>query len=152
MAQEHAEHDAAHGEHEHDEHEHLETEHADEELISAAPGEPVAQAGAAIEDDVILLPGETRAPRVGGPEAPREDFPRDSARIGGNPRSRFQRPFRSGGRDRGRDSRGGRPDSRGGRSDRGGRPASATMTDHPGASGCTTSHRVGIVAGRHRLH
>jgi ribonuclease G len=80
---------------------------------------------------VILLPGETRAPRVGGPSAPREDFPRDSARIGGNPRSRFQRPFRSGGRDRGRDSRGGRPDSRGGRPDgrgsrpdRGGRPTS----------------------------
>src|SRR5438034_7508261 len=36
-----------------------------------------------------------------------------------NPRSRFQRPFRSGGRDRGR---GGRPDGRGGHPDRGGRP------------------------------
>src|SRR6266852_3866159 len=128
VAQEHAEHDAAHGahehgEHEHVEHEHIEIEHVEEEVISAAPGEPVAEGAAAIEDDVILLPGETRAPRVGGPAAPREDFPRDSARIGGNPRSRFQRPFRSGGRDRGRDSRGGRPDSRGGRPDsRGGRP------------------------------
>jgi Rne/Rng family ribonuclease len=138
VAQEHAEHDATHGEHEpvghehgeheHDEHEHVEhehikTEHVEEEAISAASGEPVAEGTAAIEDDVILLPGETRAPRVGGPAAPREDFPRDSARIGGNPRSRFQRPFRSGGRDRGRDSRGGRPDSRGGRPDsRGGRP------------------------------
>ncbi len=129
VAQEHAEHDAAHGahehgEHEHVEHEHIEIEHVEEEVISAAPGEPVAEGAAAIEDDVILLPGETRAPRVGSPAAPREDFPRDSARIGGNPRSRFQRPFRSGGRDRGRDSRGGRPDSRGGRPDRSGRPSS----------------------------
>src|SRR5882762_9621712 len=113
VAQEHAEHNAAHGEHEHDELEppeqdDVETDHAEAEHL---------------EEEVILLPGETRAPRVGGPSAPREDFPRDSARIGGNPRSRFQRPFRSGGRDRGRDSRGGRPDGRGGRPDsRGGRP------------------------------
>src|SRR5229473_3221020 len=133
VAQEHAEHHAAHGEHEHDEHEHVDhehvenehagQEHAEEELVSAAAGESVVEGTAIIEDDVILLPGETRAPRIGGPSAPREDFPRDSARIGGNPRSRFQRPFRSGGRDRGRDSRGGRPDSRGGRPDRGGRPS-----------------------------
>src|SRR5205807_9670680 len=53
--------------------------------------------------------------RIGGPAAHPEDFPRDSGRIGGNPRSRFQRPFRSGGRDRGR---GGRPDGRGGHPDR----------------------------------
>src|SRR6266513_1275261 len=126
VAQEHAEHDATHGEHQH-----AEIGHVDEETISAAPGELVVEGTAAVEDDVILFPGETRAPRVGGPSAPREDFPRDSARIGGNPRSRFQRPFRSGGRDRGRDSRGGRPDSRGGRPDsrgsrpdRGGRPTS----------------------------
>ena len=126
VAQEHAEHDATHGEHEHAEHEHV-----DEEAISAAPGELAVEGTATVEDDVILFPGETRAPRVGGPSAPREDFPRDSARIGGNPRSRFQRPFRGGGRDRGRDSRGGRPDSRGGRPDsrgsrpdRGGRPTS----------------------------
>jgi ribonuclease G len=141
VAQENAEHAEAHGEHEeaghehvepeHVEHEHIETEHVEEEAISAASGETLAEGATAIEDDVILLPGETRAPRVGGPAAPREDFPRDSARIGGNPRSRFQRPFRSGGRDRGRDSRGGRPDnrggrpdSRGGRPDRGGRPSS----------------------------
>ena len=133
VAQEHAEHHAAHGEHEHDEHEHVDHEHVEnehagqehkeEELISAAAGESVVEGTAIIEDDAILLPGETRAPRIGGPSAPREDFPRDSARIGGNPRSRFQRPFRSGGRDRGRDSRGGRPDGRGGRPDsRGGRP------------------------------
>jgi Rne/Rng family ribonuclease len=127
VAQEHAEHHAAHGTHEHDEHEqvdqeHVETEHVEEDAISEAPRELVAEAAAPIEDDLILLPGETRAPRIGGPSAPREDFPRDSARIGGNPRSRFQRPFRSGGRDRGRDSRGGRPDGRSGRPDRGGRP------------------------------
>jgi len=125
VAQEHAEHDAAHGSHEHGEpehieHEYVEAEHVEEEVLSAAAhGESVAQTPAVIEDDAILLPGETRAPRIGGPAAPREDFPRDSARIGGNPRSRFQRPFRSGGRDRGRS---GRPDSRGGRPDRGGRP------------------------------
>jgi len=125
VAQEHAEHAAAHGSHEHGEqehveHEYVEAEHVEEEVLSAAAhSESVAQTPAVIEDDAILLPGETRAPRIGGPAAPREDFPRDSARIGGNPRSRFQRPFRSGGRDRGRS---GRPDSRGGRPDRGGRP------------------------------
>jgi Rne/Rng family ribonuclease len=90
-----------------------------------ATGTESAPAPASIEDDAILLPGETRAPRSGAPE-PRQDFPRDSARIGGNPRARFQRPYRSGGRDRdnrGRDNRGGdnrsggRPDNR-----RGGRP------------------------------
>jgi ribonuclease G len=145
LAQESAEHAAGLGEHHeaeadhstpdlqarHEE-EHLDIEHihSETEVLAASPGESVAEA-AIIEDDVILLPGETRSPRVGGPSAPREDFPRDSARIGGNPRSRFQRPFRSGGRDRGRDnrggrpdSRGGRPDSRGGRPDRGGRPSS----------------------------
>jgi Rne/Rng family ribonuclease len=145
VAQESAEHAAALGEHhegeadhstpdlqaQHEE-EHLDIEHAhsETEVLAASAGEPVAEA-AIIEDDVILLPGETRSPRIGGPSAPREDFPRDSARIGGNPRSRFQRPFRSGGRDRGRDNRGGRPDSRGGRPDsrgsrpdRGGRPSS----------------------------
>jgi ribonuclease G len=81
-----------------------EPEHINHEL--AAPSAPA-------EEESGLLPGETRSPRVAG--APREDFaPRDSARIGGNPRSRFQRPYRSGGRDRGgRDSRG-RSDRRGG--------------------------------------
>jgi Rne/Rng family ribonuclease len=121
----HAEHEHEHSEAEHSETEHvIESEHVEEEVITAASsGEPVAEGVSIIEEDVILLPGETRAPRIGGASAPREDFPRDSARIGGNPRSRFQRPFRSGGRDRGRDNRGGRPDSRGGRPDsRGGRP------------------------------
>ena len=111
-----AEHAAALGEHETPEHEHAEIERVEEEAISASSGETAAEA-AVIEDDVTLLPGETRAPRTGALGAPREDFPRDSARIGGDPRSRFQRPFRSGGRDRGH---GGRPDRRGG--DRGGRP------------------------------
>ncbi len=112
-AHEDAEHAAGRGEHtEGDAHEHGEHDH---ERIEAAPGEQASQP-AAVEDDAILLPGETRSPRSAG--APREDFPpRDSARIGGNPRSRFQRPYRGGGRDRGRDNRGG-PD-RGG-SDRGG--------------------------------
>jgi ribonuclease G len=77
-----------------------------------------SEIAAITEEESILLPGETRAPRSAG--APREDFPRDSARVGGgNPRSRFQRPFRGGGRDRGprrdgRDGRGGpRHDNRG---------------------------------------
>src|SRR6266850_669986 len=129
-------------EHEHEE-EHAETEpheaeHVEEEVISAAPGGTVVEASV-VEEDVILLPGETRAPRIGGAAAPREEFPRSSARIGGNPRSRFQRPFRSGGRDRGRDnrggrpdSRGGRPDSRGGRPDRGGRPGGPRFERRPG--------------------
>jgi Rne/Rng family ribonuclease len=90
-----------------------------------ATGTESAPLPAVKEDDSILLPGETRAPRSGAPE-PRQDFPRDSARIGGNPRARFQRPYRSGGRDRdnrGRDNRGGgggRPDRRGGRPGPGG--------------------------------
>jgi Rne/Rng family ribonuclease len=129
---EHDEH--AHSEQEHSEHEHLEIEHVEEEVISASSGETVAGA-AIIEDDVILLPGETRSPRSNAPGAPPEEFPRDSARIGGNPRSRFQRPFRSGGRDRGRsgrpDSRGGRPDSRSGRPDRGGRPGGPRFERRP---------------------
>jgi len=92
--------------------EHFEAEHSHSEMevIAASAGEPAAEASVS-EDIEVLLPGETRAPRSGGPSAPREDFPRDSARIGGSPHSRFQRPFRSGGR--GRD-RGGRPDRRGG--------------------------------------
>src|SRR6266403_433159 len=123
---------------EHAETEPLEAEHVEEEVISAASGDTVVEASV-VEEEVILLPGETRAPRIGGSSAPREEFPRSSARIGGNPRSRFQRPFRSGGRDRGRDnrggrpdSRGGRPDSRGGRPDRGGRPGGPRFERRPG--------------------
>ncbi|HUI51841.1 MAG TPA: Rne/Rng family ribonuclease [Terriglobales bacterium] len=71
-----------------------------------------SESPASVEES-ILLPGETRSPHSG--TEPRTEF-RDSARIGGNPRARFQRPHR-GGRDRGRDNRGGRPDRRG---DRGG--------------------------------
>ncbi|MBS1839958.1 MAG: Rne/Rng family ribonuclease, partial [Acidobacteria bacterium] len=75
--------------------------------------QPAEIAAAGAGEDAILLPGETRAPHSG----PREEFtPRDSARIGGGGRSRFQRPFRGG--DRGRD-RGGRGGDRGGRPDRG---------------------------------
>jgi ribonuclease G len=89
--------------------EHFEVEQvqSETEVIAASSGETIAEA-AVSEETEFLLPGETRAPKTGrGTSGPREDFPRDSARIGGNPRSRFQRPFR--GRDRG-----GRPDRRGG--------------------------------------
>ncbi|MFI5057529.1 MAG: Rne/Rng family ribonuclease [Candidatus Acidiferrales bacterium] len=115
-AHESAEHAAALGEHAESSHEATETFNAEQErgeAIEATAGESTAEAVAAGEA-VVLLPGETRAPHLGGPSEPREDFPRDSARIGGTPRSRFQRPFR-GGRDRSRDNRGGRPDQRGGR-------------------------------------
>ena len=138
-AHESAEHHAALGLHE-DQHEsdtgvHAEGAHGQEETERANAGEVSVDALVSsttvtpiAEDDIILLPGETRAPRsAGGAPAPREEFPRDSARVGGNPRQRFQRPFRggSGGRDRGRDNRGGRPDNRGPRHDNrssGGRP------------------------------
>ena len=79
------------------------------ETMEATPSGHLSEPAPA-QEDALLLPGETRAPHAG----PREDFPRDSARIGGNPRQRFQRPYRSGGRDRDR-GRGGRPDRRGGR-------------------------------------
>jgi ribonuclease G len=95
---EHAsEHDSGHGARE------FTTRIASESYASiSAQGET---AESFIEEDAVLLPGETRTPR--DPNAPREDFiRRDSARIGNNPRSRFQRPQR-GGRDRGGD-RGGR--------------------------------------------
>jgi len=93
-------------------------EHVAAETISAAVRADGSTVEAVIEDDTILLPGETRSPR--NPNAPREDF----ARIGTNPRSRFQRPQR-GGRDRGGDrggfrGRGGRPDGRSDRPHRGG--------------------------------
>ena len=124
-AHESAEHAAALGDSEH-----IVLEHAETEVVEV-PANEIAAAPIVMEDDVILLPGETRAPRVGGPVAPREDFPRDSARIGGNPRARFQRPQR-GGSDRGR---GGRPDSRGGRPDRGGRPGGPRFERRPSGPG-----------------
>ncbi|HTQ62653.1 MAG TPA: Rne/Rng family ribonuclease [Candidatus Solibacter sp.] len=117
----------------------LHEEHAEPEVIGASAVEFVAPV-AGVEDDVILLPGETRSPRIGGPSAPREDFPRDSARIGGNPRARFQRPQR-GGRDRDR-GRGGRSDSRGGRPDRGGRPGGGPRFERrPGGPRHDRGHR-----------
>ncbi|HXT24566.1 MAG TPA: Rne/Rng family ribonuclease [Candidatus Eisenbacteria bacterium] len=82
-------------------------EEQDEIAASVAPA-------AHSEEDTFLLPGETRSPHSGAES--QGEFPRQSARVGGNPRSRFQRPFR-GGRDRNdRGDRGGR----GGRPDRGG--------------------------------
>jgi Rne/Rng family ribonuclease len=120
-----------HSEHEHSEH----PEHSEHESIAAASGAPHA-----VEDDSPLLPGETRAPRSGAAE-PREEFPRDSARVGGNPRARFQRPFRGGGRDRGRDNRGGG----GGRPDRGrGRSSGGPRFERrPGGGSQQRSHQGG---------
>jgi Rne/Rng family ribonuclease len=91
-------------------------EHYESQQFAASPtGGPASENIA--EEDVILLPGETRRPR--DPSAPREEFiRRDSARIGSNPRSRFQRPQR-GGRDRDRGGRGGRGGRPEGRTDRG---------------------------------
>jgi len=88
-------------------------DHVESEALAAATadGPPIE---ATAEEDIVLLPGETRGPRE--PGAQREDF----TRIGTNPRSRFQRPQR-GGRDRGGfRGRGGRPDGRSDRRDRGG--------------------------------
>jgi Rne/Rng family ribonuclease len=87
-------------------------EHVESEAAAAISAESAANE-AVVEEDTILLPGETRTPRDSN--APREEFVRrDSARIGSDPRSRFQRPHR-GGRDRGGDRGGrGRFDRRGG--------------------------------------
>ena len=104
------------------EHIEIETSHdsdeGDEETIeieeeSEIVREPIAAAGAPPDETAFLLPGETRSPHTG--QESQGEFPRQSARVGGNPRSRFQRPFR-GGRDRGR---GGRSDRRGGDRGRG---------------------------------
>jgi Rne/Rng family ribonuclease len=88
-------------------------EHVESEAAMAASSPEGVVRGAVVEEDVILLPGETRSSRDSS--APREEFVRrDSARIGSDPRSRFQRPQR-GGRDRGGDRGGrGRFDRRGG--------------------------------------
>jgi ribonuclease G len=112
-AQESAEHLAALG------------EHVDAGLMEAPLAERLEtgeSAAAPVVEDEILLPGETRAPH--SENESREDFPRQSARIGGNPRSRFQRPQPGRGRDRDRGGRpGGRHDGRPDhRRDRSGRP------------------------------
>jgi len=84
----------------------VESGHSETEVMAASSGDIIAKA-AVSEEPELLLPGETRAPHTSrGPSGSREDYPRDSARIGGNPRSRFQRPFRR--------DRGGRPDRHGG--------------------------------------
>jgi ribonuclease G len=100
---------------------HIETDPSHESLDShETHGEQhVHEGGSAssrVNDNVILLPGETRSRVPGQAPEPLGEFPRQSARVGGNPRSRFQRPFRTGGRDSGGRDRGGR----GGRPDRGG--------------------------------
>ncbi|HLK04046.1 MAG TPA: Rne/Rng family ribonuclease, partial [Candidatus Acidoferrum sp.] len=105
---EHHEDDHANGE-ELGSEEHHEREHAHE-------SQPAQLAASGAQEEEILLPGETRAPRSG----PRDEFqPRDSARVGGGGRPRFQRPFRSGGGSRDRGRGGDRGGDRGGRPDRG---------------------------------
>jgi Rne/Rng family ribonuclease len=114
-------------EHEHAEHheELSEAERADlahDEALKHVEAEVISAGGviseAAVEEDVVLLPGETRSPR--DTSAPREEFAprRDSARVGSDPRSRFQRPQR-GGRDRGGRGRFDRRGGSGGGGDRG---------------------------------
>jgi ribonuclease G len=123
-AHENALHIAALGEHVIDDSHDVEEEEdeLDEESSEAEPAaeehEEVAASAAPAqqEENAFLLPGETRAPHSGTES--QGEFPRQSARVGGNPRSRFQRPFR-GGRDRGGRDRGGRPDRRGGDRGRG---------------------------------
>ena len=116
-AHENALHIAALGEHIIDEaqasDEELESEPTEAETAAEEQDE-IAASVAPRQEDSFLLPGETRAPHTGNES--QGEFPRQSARVGGNPRSRFQRPFR-GGRDRG--GRGGRHDRRGGDRGRG---------------------------------
>src|SRR3974390_810682 len=116
----------------------LEAVEAEAAMSAAAGGDT---AGQPIQDDEVgLLPGETRSQR--DPNAPREEFAprRDSARIGSDPRSRFQRPHRGGDRGRGRhDRRGGDRGGRGGFRRRGG--------GDPGGD-----HHHGHGGGHHRGH
>jgi ribonuclease G len=110
-------------------------EHVASEAAVAASSAEGLVSGAIIEEDVILLPGETRSARDSS--APREEFVRrDSARIGSDPRSRFQRPQR-GGRDRDRGGDRGR-----GRFERGGR-------DRGGDRGRGRFERRGSSGGSH---
>ncbi len=104
-----------HEEEAHEESGHGHEQHEQEEAVIEAASEDAQPASLSMD----LLPGETRSPH-GAPmgDRPAFDRPRDSARIGRDPRSRFQRPNRGGGRDRGRF---GRRDNRGG-SAGGGRP------------------------------
>src|SRR6266404_6528604 len=109
---------------------HIETDSAHESHEAQGEGEPHTHEGGTapvyVNDNVILLPGETRARVPGQASEPLGEFPRQSARVGGNPRSRFQRPFRSGGRDRG---------GRGGRPERGGDRGRGRFERRPGGGG-----------------
>jgi len=73
--------------------------HVEEEVISAAPANPLWKRGSHRRRR-DSPPGETRARALAAHGSTRR-FPRDLP-ASRNPRSRFQRPFRSGGRDRGR--------------------------------------------------
>ena len=103
------EHDSEHGHHAHGQ------EHQEHSEAGDHQPQQIAAAG---EEESILLPGETRSRSAAAGAEQQGEYPRQSARVGGgNPRSRFQRPFRGGGRDR---DRGGDRGGRGGRDRRGG--------------------------------
>jgi Rne/Rng family ribonuclease len=134
---EHHEHSREEQDDQRDEESHHHEHEGDHEREHEAEPAGISASGAG--EETILLPGETRAPHSG----PRDEFaPRDSARIGGGGRPRFQRPFRSGG-DRGRD-RGGRGGDRGGRPDRGrGGRGRFDRRGGPGQSGGGHGHHGG---------
>ncbi len=116
--------------------EHIETDPSHEAHGESGQHAHEGNAPTHIDDNVILLPGETRARVPGQAPEPLGEFPRQSARVGGNPHSRFQRPFRSGGRDRG--GRGGRPDrgaDRGSDRGRGGDRGRGRFERRPGGGG-----------------
>jgi Rne/Rng family ribonuclease len=123
-------------------------EHVEAEAAMTTISAEGVRSEAVAEEDVILLPGETRSAR--GTAAPREEFVRrDSARIGSDPRSRFQRPQR-GGRDRGGDrgrgrfdrpSGGDRGPDRGG--DRGRDRGRGRFERRPGGGGHYRGHHGG---------
>jgi ribonuclease G len=132
-------HEEGHPEEAHEEHVHAEEHaHTDQQAPPAEPAEEVfllpGETRAITSRPRSFAPPPPRFPSrsAASPEAPqaapednqsyvgqpRDDRgPRDSARVGGDPRARFQRPQR-GGRDRDR----GRGGPRQGRRDRGGRP------------------------------
>jgi ribonuclease G len=108
-------------------------EHVESEAAMAATAAQGVGSAAVFEEDVTLLPGETRSARDAN--APQEEFVRrDSARISSDPRSRFQRPQR-GGR-----NRGGRRDDR---HDRGGDRGRGRFERRGGSHGHHRGHHGG---------
>ena len=118
--------------------EHVEAEAA---LAAAAGGEEVVRESV-VEEDVVLLPGETRSPRDAN--GPREEFARrNSARVGSDPRSRFQRPHRGG---RGRFDRRGGGDRGRGRFDRRGGGGGPHRGHHHGGHGHAPQRRPQLIS------